>query len=519
VTTLGVRLAEELERPAVLAVPVRAPDPDVERGDPVPGGSRSRSTDPESARDDARPGVLDVDQAMLPDGLAEVADAFLSDVEHSGVAGTSHLLPRPGREPARVLFVGIGDGSPAGWRAAGAAVARGAVRQPSAAVLLPAGITPEAVAGFTEGALLAGYRFGLKSQPDESRKLRTVTLVVPDCDRYAEACERGETVAEVTCLARDLTNQPSADKSPAELASRLVQEARTHGVRTDVWEPEQLDREGFGGILAVGRGSVRGPRLVQLRWAPPGAQRHVVLVGKGITFDTGGISIKPREAMLLMRKDMGGAATVAAAVIGAARLNLPVRVTALAPLAENMPGGDAYRPGDVIRHYGGLTTEVLNTDAEGRMVLADALAYAAGRLKPDVLLDFATLTGAARIGLGKRTAALLGENDHLVTDLIAAGEAVGERMWRLPMPDDYRSTLDSDIADLNNAPGMRDGVGAGTITAAMFLREFVGDLRDRWAHVDMSSTSWVEAPDGELARYATGWGVRTLLRWLSDPMP
>ncbi|HEX6075202.1 MAG TPA: M17 family metallopeptidase, partial [Micromonosporaceae bacterium] len=336
-------------------------------------------------------------------------------------------------------------------------------------------------------------------------------------DRYAEAHHRAQVIADVTCLARDLTNQPSLDKSPAQLARRLVREAEKHGVQTAVREPEQLAREGFGGILAVGSGSVRGPRLVELRWAPRAANRHVVLVGKGITFDTGGISIKPREAMLLMRKDMGGAATVAAAVIGAARLNLPVRVTVLAPLAENMPGADAYRPGDVVRHYGGLTTEVLNTDAEGRMVLADALAYAARRLKPDVLLDFATLTGAARIGLGKRTAALLGDDDRLVAGLIAAGEAVGERMWRLPMPDDYRSTLDSEVADLNNAPGLRDGMGAGTITAAMFLREFVGDLRDRWAHVDMSATSWVESPDGVLAKYATGWGVRTLLRWLAEP--
>ncbi|HEX2417672.1 MAG TPA: leucyl aminopeptidase family protein, partial [Micromonosporaceae bacterium] len=450
-TTLGVRLVAKLEPFAMLALPVRPADPDLAGPE---SGSGAGSAEP-----DTRPGVLDVDRARLPDPLAEVADTFLSDVEHSGAAGTSHLLPQPGREPARTLFVGIGDGSPAGWRAAGAAVARGAMRQPSVAVLLPAGIAPEAVAGFTEGALLAAYRFSLKSRPDESRKLRTVALVVPDPNRYAEALHSGQAIAEVVCLARDLTNQPSADKSPAQLAGSLVQAAEKHGVETTVWEPEQLAREGFGGILAVGRGSVRGPRLVELRWSPTGADRHVVLVGKGITFDTGGISIKPREAMLLMRKDMGGAATVAAAVIGAARLNLPVRVTALAPLAENMPGGDAYRPGDVIRHYGGITTEVLNTDAEGRMVLADALAYAADRLNPDVLLDFATLTGAARIGLGKRTAALLGDNDRLVSALVTAGEAVGERMWRLPMPDDYQSTLDSDIADLNNAPGMRDGMG------------------------------------------------------------
>lgn len=490
-TTLGVRLAEQPGRPAVLVIPV--------------------------ADAEESPGAPAVEPERLPKAPTQnVIDAFLTDTEHSGAAGTVQVLPQPGGKPARVLFVGIGDGSAAGWRAAGAAAVRSAFGQPSVAVLLPAEVTPEAVAAVAEGALLAAYRFSLKSKPDESRKLRTVTLAVPEPARYADALQRAQVIAEVTCLARDLTNLPSADKPPAQLARRLVREAEKHGVQASVREPDQLAREGFGGILAVGSGSVHSPRLVELRWAPRGAKRHIVLVGKGITFDTGGISIKPAEAMLLMRKDMGGAATVAAAVIGAARLKLPVRVTVLVPLAENMPGADAYRPGDVVRHYGGITTEVLNTDAEGRMVLGDALAYAARRLKPDVLLDFATLTGAARVALGKRTAPLFGDNDGLVADLIAAGDAVGERMWRLPMPEDYMSALGSDQADLNNAPGLRNGVGGGAITAAMFLREFVGDLRDRWAHVDMSSTSWVEAPDGELAKYATGWGVRTLLRWLSD---
>ncbi len=281
-----------------------------------------------------------------------------------------------------------------------------------------------------------------------------------------------------------------------------------------MWEPDQLVAEGFGGISAVGRGSARGPRLVRLDWAPAGATRHVVLVGKGITFDTGGISIKPKEGMKLMRKDMGGAAAVCAATLAAARLNLPVRVTALAPLAENAVGADAWRPGDVIRHYDGQTSEILNTDAEGRVVLADALAYAA-RLDPDNVIDLATLTGANAVALGKRTAALYTDNDDLARTLAQAAQAAGEQVWRLPLVEEYVDSLRSDVADLVNATE----IGAGSITAALYLREFTGAARPGWAHFDMSAPSWVDSADGELSRGATGWGVRTLVRWLEQLTP
>jgi leucyl aminopeptidase len=487
---LVVRLAERLGKPDVLAVPVT-----------------------KASGDDEATGALGVAPETLPDYLAEVAGEFLTETEHTGAAGTTQVLPLPGRPIGRAVFAGVGDGAVAGWRSAGAAVVRAAMSKPAAAVALPAEIDPDVVAGFAEGALLGAYRYRLANKPDDSRKLRTVTLVVPDSQRYADAVDRATIVAEATYLARDLTNQPSDQKSPAQLARALVRAAEQAGVKATVREPDQLADEGFGGILAVGSGSSRGPRLVELTWAPRGATRHVVLVGKGITFDTGGISIKPVENMLLMRKDMGGAATIAAAVVGAARLKLPVKITGLAPLAENAVGGNAYRPGDVVRHYGGQTTEVLNTDAEGRMVLADALAYAVRKLKPDVLLDFATLTGAARVALGKRTAALFCGDDVLAKSLVSAGEAVGERMWRLPLPDDYREKLDSDIADLSNVPRGMEGA-AGAITAALFLREFTGELAGRWAHVDMSNTSWADSADAELAKYATGWGVRTLLHWL-----
>ncbi len=254
-------------------------------------------------------------------------------------------------------------------------------------------------------------------------------------------------------------------KSPAWFAEQVVTAAADRpGLSVTVREPDQLAEEGFGGILAVGGGSAQGPRLVEIAWQPADARTHVVLVGKGITFDTGGISIKPREAMKLMRKDMGGAAAVVAAALGAAALRLPVRVTALAPLAENMVSGSAFRPGDVVRHYGGVTSETTNSDAEGRLVLADALAYAVDRLAPDLLIDLATLTGANAVALGKRTAALYSDNSELAGAMLAAADAAGERAWRMPMPTDYVEYLGSELADLYSAPDQ----GGGSILAALY---------------------------------------------------
>jgi len=278
-----------------------------------------------------------------------------------------------------------------------------------------------------------------------------------------------------------------------------------------VREPAQLEAEGFGGTLAVGGGSATPPRLVELRWWPEGATRHIVLVGKGITFDSGGISIKPRDAMKLMKKDMAGAAAVVAATLGAADLGLPVRITTLAPLAENAVSGSAFRPGDVITQWDGTTTESTNSDAEGRLVLADALAYAVAELRPDVIIDVATLTGANAVALGTRTAALYSHDDDLATALETAGRAAGEQLWRLPLPDDYADYLHSDIADRHSSP-LR---GAGSVVAALFLRQFLGDRADRWAHIDMSAPSWAEKHEGDLTKGATGWGARTLLRYLT----
>jgi leucyl aminopeptidase len=458
---------------------------------------------------DAAPLPVDV---PVPARLAELATAFLAEVEHSGAAGVVQALPRPTEAPRRLLLVGVGDGDEAGWRAAGAAWSRAAQKEARLTVALVADAEPDVLRGLVEGLLLANYRFRLAADPpDAVRALRQVTVLVADPDRYAGALRAAQVTAEATYLARDLTNTPSQEKSPAWFAGRVTRAAaKRPGLTVRVREPEQLAAEGFGGILAIGGGSARGPRLLELAWRPRGAQRHVVLVGKGITFDSGGISLKTRDGMKLMRKDMGGAAAIMAATLAAASLNLPVRVTALAPLAENMVSGDACRPGDVVRHYGGQTSEILNTDAEGRVVLADALAYAARRLHPDLLVDLATLTGAARVALGKHTAAVYSESDELAEQVAQAAEAAGEKVWRLPLAEDYLELLGSEVADFANVAD----AGAGSIVAALYLREFAGAARDRWVHIDMSAPSWADSGDGELVKGATGWGVRTLVRWL-----
>ncbi|WP_432985220.1 leucyl aminopeptidase family protein [Dactylosporangium sp. CA-233914] len=449
-----------------------------------------------------------------PADLAE-CETFLGDVEHTGSAGSVHALPRPGRRPARVLFTGIGDGDEAGWRAAGAALAKSARSEPSLRVLVPSDTPSDAIRGLAEGLWLASYRFRLaESEPDP---LRRVTVAFPAGtevgDGLIEALEQARAVVTATVLARDLTNMPSDRKTPAWFAQRVVKAAEgVPGLSVEVREPEYLKAQGFNAILAVGRGAAaeRGPRLVELSWRPRGAKRHVVLVGKGITFDTGGVCIKPLAGMKLMRKDMGGAAAVIGATLAAAAMRLPVRITALAPLAENALGADSMRPGDVVTHYGGVTSEILNTDAEGRLVLGDAMAYAVRRLRPDVMIDLATLTGAQGVALGKRTAAMYSHSDSLAGDLAAAAEASGESVWRMPLSEDYAEAIEGDLTDIVNSTD----IGAGSLLAALYLREFTGALRERWAHFDMSSPAWSDSNDGELTKGATGWGVRTLTRWL-----
>ncbi|MFC7528049.1 leucyl aminopeptidase family protein [Actinoplanes sp. GCM10030250] len=445
------------------------------------------------------------DGTQAPGEVGAEASALAASIGDAGRAGRITALPRPLRRPARALLAGVGDGDEAGWRAAGAAAARAADGDETLDVLLPPGTGQDALRGLAEGLWLGGYRYREAIKPPRSGEVR---IVADHTVGYAESLTRARATALATWLARDLTNTPSSVKDPAWLAGQIVAEAAGRpGVSVTVRAGDELLR--FGGLLAVGGGSVSPPRFVELSWQPPGATTHVVLVGKGITFDTGGISIKPRDGMKLMKKDMGGAAAVVAATLGAADLGLPVRVTALTPLAENAVSGSAFRPGDVITHYDGSTSENTNSDAEGRIVLADALAYAAEQLAPDLVLNLATLTGANSVALGKRTAALYSPDDDLAKALTEAGEAAGERMWRLPLAEDYAENLRSDIADRISAPP-----GPGSVMAALFLRDFFGDTR--WAHLDMSAPSWAEADDLDLTKGATGWGARMLLYYLAS---
>lgn len=418
---------------------------------------------------------------------------------------------RPGG-PGPFLLLGLGDGSPAAMRAAGAAIGRRAAAGRSVLTSALVGQPAEAVRAFTVGLLLGGYRFSMNPAGPAGE----VRLLVDGPGGYADELAAARAVAAAVALARDLTNMPSARKNPAWLASEAVAVAADSGLAARVWEPAELAGQGFGGLLAVGSGSASPPRLIELRYQPPGARRHVVLVGKGITFDSGGLSLKPADGMKQMKTDMAGGAAVIAVMSVLARLGVQTAVTGLVAAAENMPSGSALRPGDVITHFGGRTVEVLNTDAEGRLVLADALAYADTVLQPDVMVDIATLTGAARVALGTQIAALYASDEQVAAELLAASRASGDELWRMPLVDDYRAGLDSPVADLANV-SPESGPRAGSVDAALFLREFTGGRP--WAHLDIAGAARSSADEGAKAKGATGFGTRLLLAWLTAASP
>jgi leucyl aminopeptidase len=311
-------------------------------------------------------------------------------------------------------------------------------------------------------------------------------------------------------MSRMMALVPSNEKNPVWMAERAEEIAKSAGLSIEVWDEKRLAAEGFGGIVGVGQASENPPRMVKLEYTPKKAGRkvpHVVLVGKGITFDTGGLSIKPGDAMMNMKRDMTGGGVVMAVLGALADVDCPVRVTGLIPCAENSVSGNAMRPGDVLRHYGGRTSEVTNTDAEGRLVMADALAYAVAELAPDVLVDVATLTGAMKLALGQRTGGFFSSDDALADLIRTAGQAAGEPLWRMPLAEDYEERLESKIADADNAAG-----GPGAITAALFLQHFTGGLP--WVHLDIASVGDSPVDAHEWTMGATGFGARALLHWL-----
>ncbi|MFL5797726.1 MAG: leucyl aminopeptidase [Actinomycetota bacterium] len=463
---------------------------------------------------EAGPGVEEAGRALGADLVGALRDNNLK-----GRFGDTLTVPTFGRLPATtLLLVGLGKRSqvrPDTLRRAMGKVARAASRYESVATTLARTARPpaEAVQAVVEGLLLGSYRFDrYKSasadgdEPDRS-VLETVTLLGVN---ERAAARRAEVIAESVAWARDLVNTPAGTATPEFLAAEARKMALETGLEVKIWTKSDLEKEGFGGVLGVGQGSVNPPRFIELTYSGGrAADPPIAITGKGVTFDSGGLSIKDAKQMEWMKADMGGAAAMLAAMRAIALLKPRINVIAAIPSSENLPSGSAMRPGDVVRHRGGKTSEVLNTDAEGRLILADALAYLSEK-NPRVILDAATLTGACMIALGEDIWGVLGNDRRVIRDVIAAGEAVGEPGWELPLWRRYRTKIESPVADVKNI-GDRWG---GAITAALFLAEFVGDTP--WCHLDVAGTAFWEKAGDYWPKGATGSPARTVIRYVLD---
>jgi leucyl aminopeptidase len=474
------------------------------------------------------PGAAAVD-AALGGTLAET----LATLGATGSAEELTRVPAAGRLGAPLLVaVGLGeagDGEVVGARgledlrrAVGAAV-RSLAGKPKVAIVL-ADSGAEVLGATAEGAAFGAYAYeGLKTGDPAHRKAPVaevilLTTAAPDAESQA-AAERAQVLGQAVAATRDLINTPPSHLFPAafaQAAEDAVKSADIGSVSIEVLDDAQLREGGYGGLTGVGQGSTRGPRLVKLSYTHPEATRRLAFVGKGITFDTGGISLKPPASMETMKSDMSGAAAVVHAALAVARLGLPVNVTAWAALAENMPGGNAIRPSDVLTMYGGKTVEVLNTDAEGRLVLADAIV-AAGQEAPDAIVDVATLTGAQVLALGHRTAAVMSNDEDFRGQVESAAERAGEDFWPMPLPGHLRKTMDTQVADIAN---MGDRMG-GMLVAGLFLQEFVGEHPEGgqipWAHLDIAGPSYNESGAyGYIPKGGVGFAVRTLVQLADD---
>jgi leucyl aminopeptidase len=464
--------------------------------------------------------------AEVAAGGEDVAAAYgrklaplLSSLGVTGKAGEVTKVPTSGKLNTPLLvLVGIGkEVTPTAVRRAAGAAARAVTNAASVALALPAD-TPELVRAVTEGYALGGYTFTAykKAKNDEARQHPgEVVLLSPGARKkdVTRAFEEAQVVAEAVAGTREWVNTPPGDLRPPDFAQAVqnaVKEAsRGRGaptIKVRVLDENQLADLGCGGILGVGSGSSAPPRLVELAYSPRGAKVHLALVGKGITFDSGGLTIKPANSMSDMKTDMAGAAAVVQATIAIARLGLPVKVSTFAPMAENMVSGSAVRPGDVLTMYGGTTVEVLNTDAEGRLVLGDALVRATER-KPDVILDVATLTGHMVVALGDKIAGVMGSQE-IVDQVLAAAQTAGEEHWPMPIPDGMDERIHSSkVADLAQHDWVRWG---GGLFAGAFLREFTAGIP--WAHLDIAGPAFNSGgPHGHLTSGGTGWAVATLV--------
>ncbi len=463
-------------------------------GDVLVLGVRKTDEGPQLAHDD--PAFADLQLVLASIGVTGVQDEV-------------RRLPGTHGATESIALVGLGSGEVTvnDLRYAAGSVARQVRGVDSLVFGFPVADDAELLA-VLEGAALGAYAFTQYRASSDDAKLPATSIVVAT-DAPADALiERAIAAATAVHTVRDLVNTAPNDLFPETFAASAVSLAEGLDVTVDVLADDELRAGGFGGILAVGQGSARGPRLVKVSYSPAGATQHIALVGKGITFDSGGLSLKPPASMIGMKYDMTGAATVLAVALAAARLALPVRVTAWLCIAENMPGGAALRPNDVIRIYGGRTVEVLNTDAEGRLVLADGLVRASEE-EPDAIIDVATLTGAASIAMGTRYVGTMGDPE-LAQKVVAAGNRVGETLWHMPIAPELRPLLASDIADIANIkPGNTAG---GMMIAAAFLRDFVPSTIP-WAHLDIAGPAnnggngW-----GFVGKGPTGVAVRALLQ-------
>ena len=407
----------------------------------------------------------------------------------------------------RIYLVGVGSGDENDLRKAGIGIGR-RVRGEAAKVLSLCPTNKKNVITHAIAFALSTYLWNVKT----SSKPTFPTLLLSDA--FSDEISHAKILAEATWMARDLIHTPSNMKSPAEIAERARTLAKRAPLKVSVRSGRELSE--FGGLRAVGNSSKEHPpRFVEVTYSPKGRSLpHVVLVGKGITFDTGGVSLKrPYDLMTAMKSDMAGAATVLMAIYAAARLGLKVKVTALLMLAENALSGTAQRPSDVITHFGGTTVEVINTDAEGRLVLADGLAYADKKLDPDYLIDVATLTGAATLGLSRFYGAMYTRDFKLAKRFHEVGNFIGDRVWHMPLIDDYQLSLESDVADFNHS-GDKGKFQAGSVTAALFLEKFVGDRT--WVHFDIAGPARSDTDAGENPKGGTGFGVRLLTEWLAS---
>jgi len=461
----------------------------------------------------------------LPAALRMSLSRALAGTRHTGRDGEVVSVGVDGSGVGRLTLVGIGKADKVGLKKARAAI-RGVARQAGrngqkkiavglATGLIGAGSSWENLL-LLEACLLSDYEYRRFKTVGDGPRYPTEIRWIPREQDEVETLERtlreAKIVAESVALTRDLGNAPANEMTPTRLGETAREVAKQLGLKATIWGKKELEREGFGGLLAVNSGSAQEPRFIVLDYAGPKgarAKETICLVGKGITFDSGGISIKPAAGMAEMKYDMCGAATVIGSVRAAAALKLPFRVVGIVSATENLPGSAAYKPGDIVKTYSGKTIEVDNTDAEGRVVLSDALTYAT-KLKPDAIVDFATLTGACVVALGHECAGLMSPDDELAGALTAAGEASGDRVWRLPLWDDYRELIDSDWADVKNVGGR----WAGAITAGMFLKEFVGDAR--WAHLDIAGTAYQDKERGGIPVGATGAGVKLVIRFLKE---